>query len=187
MNKKTKRIASILIITTISLSLVFLLILNVDIQRIDEEDNYNEIIPEEEITDSQLRETTISLYYVGDSNEIKETIEKLDSKELIENPYFKILNLLINNNNKVKTCIPNDVKINSVKKDGECLIIDLSREFIDNMEEDIEAQGLAISQLVNTMTQFNEINAIKITIDGSDECGFSNGNVNFKQLFTNED
>ncbi|MBR2703866.1 MAG: GerMN domain-containing protein [Clostridia bacterium] len=187
MNKKTKKIAIILITTTISISLVFLVILNVDIKKIDDGTVYNEIVPEEEITDNQLRETTMYLYYVGDGNELKEVVDKVDSKELMENPYLVTLNRLINNNNEVNTCIPNNVRINNLKRDGECLIIDLSKEFINNMDEDTEKQGLAISQIVNTMTQFTEINAVKILIDGSDECSFKNGNINFKQLFTNED
>ncbi len=187
MNKKTKKIAIILITTTISISLIFLLILNIDVKKIDDEKFYNEIIPEEEITDMQLRETTIYLYYISENNELNEIIQKVDSKELIENPYSKVLKLLINNSNEIKTYIPKETKINNIIKEGECIVIDFSKEFIENMEDDIEKQGLAISQIVNTMTQFNEINAVKILIDGSDEGGFKNGNVNFKQLFTNED
>lgn len=189
MNKKTKKVAIILITTTISISLVFLLILNVDVKKVDEETIYNEITPEEELTDNQLRETTINLYFIGDHNELKEIIRKVDSKELLENPYYTVLDLLINKNNESnnKTYIPDGVRINSITRNRECLVIDLSKEFIDNMDENIENQSLAISQIVNTMTQFNEINAIKILIDGNDDCSFKNGNVSFKQLFTNED
>ncbi len=189
MNKKTKKIAVIIISTTISISLVFLLILNVDVKKVEEEISYNEIIPEEELTDNQLRETTINLYFVGEDNELKEIVKKVDSKELIENPYFIALSLLINKNDDSnnKTYIPEGVKINNINREKECLIIDLSKEFIENMDDNIENQSLAISQIVNTMTQFNEINAIKILIDGNDDCSFKNGNISFKQLFTNED
>ena len=189
MNKKTKKIAVIIITATISISLVFLLILNVDVKKVDDDVLYNEIIPEEEITDNQLRETTINLYFLGDNNELVEIVKKVDSKELLENPYYVVLELLINKNSESsnKTCIPEGVRINNITRNRECLTIDLSKEFIDNMDENIENQSMAISQIVNTMTQFKEINAIKILIDGSDDCGFKNGNVSFKQLFTNED
>lgn len=185
MNKKTKKIAIILITSTISISLILLLILNVDVKKIENENG--EITPVEEINDSQLRETVINLYYIGDNNEIKEVAEKIDSKQLAENPYKTIFELLVKNNKQVKTYIPCNTKINSITKNGECVVIDLSREFIDEMEDNTESQRKAISQIVNTMTQFNEINAVKITIDGSDELGFKNGNINFKQLFTNVD
>ena len=189
MNKKTKKIALIIITMTLSISLVFLLILNVDVKKVDEKKSYNEIIPEEELSDNQLRETTIHLYYIGDNNEVVDTIKKIDSKELMENPYLVVLNLLIdkNNENNNKTCIPEGVRINKIERNRECLIIDLSKEFVENMDENVENQSLAISQIVNTMTQFNEINAIKILIDGSDDCSFKGENISFKQLFSNED
>lgn len=190
MNKKTKKIAIILITITIGLSLVFLLILNIDVKEIDEGNIYNEIVPEEEITDNQLRETTIKLFFVGENKELKEVVEKVDSKELIDDPYKKVLSLLISKTNEelngIKTHIPNNTRINSITKNGECLIIDLSKEFIDNMEASSVTQELPIMQIVNTMTQFNEINAIKILIDGSDDINLENGSINFKQLFTVE-
>lgn len=189
MNKKTKKIAIIIITTTISISLVLLLILNVDVKKVDDGTLYNEIIPEEEITDSQLRETTIYLYFIGENNELKEVVEKVDSKKLIEDPYFIAFNILISKRNEdnIRTYIPDNVRVNSITRNRECLTIDLSKEFVENMDDNVEVQGLAISQIVNTMTQFNEINAIKILIDGSDDYSFKNGNINFKQLFTNED
>lgn len=189
MNKKNKKIVIIVMTSIISISLIMLIVFNVRIENTEEGNVYNEIIPEEEITDNQLRETTINLYYVGDNNEIKEVLKKVDSKMLIENPYLIVMHQLLEKENlgEYRTCIPENVKVNSVTRKGECLVIDLSKEFIENMEDNSEIQSLSISQIVNTMTQFTEINAIKIFVDGSDDCSFKNGNINFKQFFTDED
>ncbi|MBQ3407833.1 MAG: GerMN domain-containing protein [Clostridia bacterium] len=189
MNKKTKKIAIVVITTIIIVCLILLLILNIDIKKVDNVITENEIVPEEEISDEQLRKTTLTLYYVGKNNEIKEEIRKVDSKKLIDNPYMIAMELLLEKpeSNEVRTCIPENVKINNIEKKGECLVVDISKEFIDNMENNVEIQGLSIGQIVNTMTQFTEINAVKILIDGSDDVTFKNGNINFKQFFTNED
>lgn len=189
MSKKTKKIAIFTIIGVISVCLIMLLILNVDVQNVVDGACGNEIVPEEEISDAQLRETTVNLYYVGANNDLKPILKKIDSKRLIENPYLTTMQILLEKptDSDICTCIPDNVRINKIEKKGECLVIDFSKEFLDNMEENVEKQGLCISQIVNTMTQFTEINAVKILVDGSDECSFKNGTVNFKQFFTNED
>ena len=77
--------------------------------------------------------------------------------------------------------------VNKITKNGECLFIDFSKEFIENQVDNIETQGLAISQIVNTMTQFTEINSVKILIDGKENQCFKNSTIKFERLFTKED
>lgn len=149
----------------------------------------NEIVPQEEISDEQLRETTIKLYFADSNGEIVDEIRKVDSKILIESPYQKVLELLIQgpSNETLKSYIPKEAKINKVEKSGECVIIDFSNEFVEDATENVEQQGVIISQIVNTLTQFTEVNAVKITIAGDEDVGFKNGNIMFKQVFTNDD
>ena len=99
------------------------------------------------------------------------------------------MNLLLGGpkSENLKSAIPENVKVNSIIKSGESLIIDFSKEFIENQNDSVEMQGLVISQIVDTMTQFTEVNAIKILIDGEENRSFENGNINFQQLFTKED
>ena len=78
-----------------------------------------------------------------------------------------------------KSAIPDETTVNSVIKNGECVVVDLSKSFVKNMREDGQMKEFAIKQIVKTLTQFTEINAVKIIIDGSDE-------DNFAQLYTNE-
>ena len=55
-----------------------------------------EYVPQEEISEEQLRQTVITLYFL-DSNEYKLAPEArtIDSKQLVSNPYEVLINLLI--------------------------------------------------------------------------------------------
>ena len=189
MNKKIKKILIISVVIVVCISLVVWLCMNIDVKKVGEGQELSELIPEEEISDEQLRETTISVFYVGKNNKIKEEIKKVDAKVLVKNPYLVTMELLLKKpeSEGLKTCIPEGVKINNINKSGDCVVIDLSKEFIDSMEDNVEIQGLSIGQIVYTMTQYTEINAVRILIDGNDDITFRNGNINFKQVFTNED
>lgn len=149
----------------------------------------NEIIPEEEISDEQLRETTIMLFFVNDNNEIASEIRTVDSKELLKDPYNKVATMLLSGpkTENLKSYIPENVKINGIQKKGETLIIDFSKEFVENQSDNVEIQGLVISQIVDTMTQLTEINSVKILIDGKENMAFKGGNIKFQQIFTKED
>lgn len=163
---------------------------NMGIEKVEDiSDKNNEIIPQEEISDKQLRETVIKLYFFDEKNELVEEIRKIDSKILIDNPYKKVFEMLLENTRQenYKSYIPKETKLNDIKKNGEMIIIDLSEEFINNIEENIEYESYVIRQIVNTMTQFTEINSVKILINGSDQCEFKSGNIKFQQVFTNDD
>ncbi|MBO5349734.1 MAG: GerMN domain-containing protein [Clostridia bacterium] len=189
MNLKNKRILIICGVVVIVIAIIILICCNIGVEKIENNVVENEIIPEEEISDEQLRETTINLYFVNENNEIAEEIRKVDSKILLNNPYSEVMNLLLSGpkSDNLKSVIPENVRVNSIQKSGECLIIDFSKEFIENQVDDVEIHGLVISQIVDTMTQFTEINAIKILIEGEQNQCFKNGNISFEQLFTKED
>lgn len=189
MSLKNKKIIIISAIIIAIIGIGILVYFNVSVEKIDNGIINNEIIPEEEISDEQLRETTINLYYINKNNEIAVEMRKVDSKILLNEPYKEVMNLLIQGpiSEDLKTAFPENVRINNIEKNGDCLIIDFSKEFIENQADDVEIQGLVISQIVNTMIQFTEINSIKILIDGEANLSFKNGNINFEQIFTHED
>ena len=61
-----------------------------------EENKIEEYTPEEEVADNQLRQTIVSLYFPSkDSKEIVPEARLVDIKEIINNPYEKLFNLLI--------------------------------------------------------------------------------------------
>lgn len=167
MNEKNKKIIIIFAAIAVAIILVIAVISNISIEK--ENDN-NIIIPEEEISDAQFRETTVELFFINDDNKIAPVMKKLDSKELLENPYEAVINLLINEakGESFKSLIPENTKLNEVKKDGDCLTIDLSKEFIDSNMENEENIKQSINQIVYTVTQFTEIDKVKILIDGNE-------------------
>lgn len=189
MNLKNKKILIISAVVVIVIVIIIIIFCNVNVEEIDNNIVENVIIPEEEISDEQLRETTISLYYINENKEIAAEIRKIDSKILLDDPYKETMNLLLSGpkSDNLKTAIPEEVIVNSVTKSGECLIIDFSKEFVENQVDNTETQGLVISQIVDTMTQFTEINSVKILIDGEENQCFKNGNIKFEQIFTRED
>ena len=146
----------------------------------EEESVIREYVPEEEISDVQNRQTLITLYFAGDRGLIPEA-RLIDVKELIDNPYETIFKLLIagpKSENLQKT-IPEGTKINKIEREGEVLVIDLSKEFIDNYVGGEEQEKITINSIVNTLTELTEINGIKIKIDGEE-------NKNFNKIYNRE-
>lgn len=178
----------VIIVFTI-ICLVVLIILGVYHLFIKEdEEQITEYTPQEEISEEQMRQTMISLYYINGTQLLPEA-RMIDVKELIDNPYEKLLNLLIEGpkNENLKNTIPAGTKINKVEKKGENLIIDFSKEFIENHEGGEEQEKLTIKAIVNTVTELTEINGIKILIDEEENKCFKDEKINFQNIFTRED
>lgn len=137
-------------------------------------ENTNEISPQEEVEEKN-EETTIKLYYIDSTSGILVSENKqIKTTELINEPYLKILNLLIKGpyeNDNLTNEIPQNTKINNIELKKGILKIDLSNEILN-----IKGTN-AIYQIVNTMTEFNEVEKIKILIEGKE-------NENLKEYFT---
>ncbi len=131
-------------------------------------ENITEIQPEPEISEEETRQTTINLYFEDKiSGIIAKEQRKVDSKELIDAPYEYVLKLLIEGPkiDDLNNPIPEGTKINSVNLEKGVLYVDLSPEFLN-------ASGTnAIYSIVNTMTEFTEINGVKFTINGETKDG----------------
>lgn len=146
-----------------------------------------EYTPEEEISEEQLRETIVSLYFKN-GDELAPEARLVDVKELIENPYMSILNMLIEGpkNDNLENTIPEGTTVNNIKLDGEVLIIDFSKEFIENFDSTKCSEELIINSIVNTLTELTEINGIKILIDDQENKSFNNGTISFSNVFNRE-
>lgn len=129
-----------------------------------------EYTPEEEITEEQLRQTIVSLYFPEkDTKEIVPEARLVDIKELINNPYEKIMNLLIEGpkSEKEEKIIPEGTKILKTYMENDCLILDLSSEFLNYDKKDEKIKNNMIKSIVNTMTELTEVNKVKILINGN--------------------
>ena len=133
------------------------------------EEIQNEYIPEEEISDEQLRETIVSLYFPDkETNSLKPDARLVNVKELIESPYNILIELLINGpkNDKLKSIIPENTKLLNSSLEGECLILDFSSELLNYNKDDSKEKENLIYSIVNTVTELNEVNRVKILING---------------------
>ena len=141
-----------------------------------------EYIPEEEITEDQLRQTIVSLYFQSkETNEILPEARLVDIKEIINDPCDKLVNLLIEGpkSEKSERIIPENTKLLKTYMEGDCVIIDLSADFLNYNKEDIKIKENMIKSLVNTLTELTEVNSVKILIDG-------NMNEEFKDVYVRE-
>ena len=152
-----------------------------------QENEILEYTPEEEISEEQLRQTIVSLYFKNENGLMPEA-RLVDVKELINNPYEKIINMLIEGpkNENLQKTIPEGTKINKIEKQGEVLILDFSEEFISNHSGGEEEQKIIIRSIVKTLTELTEINGIKININGEENKEFKDGKIKFDQIFNRD-
>ena len=146
----------------------------------------NEIIPEEEISEEQMRQTIVSLYFYNESTQSLVSEGRLiDVKELLEDPYKKLMELLMEGpqNSSLTKTIPDGTKINNIELKGDTLYIDFSKEFIDSHVGGENMESATIYSIVNTMTNLTEVNSIKILIEGEENKAFNDNKIKFDDPF----
>ena len=146
----------------------------------------NEIIPEEEISEEQMRQTIVSLYfYNGTTQSLVSEGRLIDVKELIKDPYRRLMELLIEGpqNSELTRTIPEGTRINKVEVKGDVLYLDLSKEFIENHEGGEEKENATIYSIVNTMINLTEINGVKILIEVEENKAFKDNLIKFDDPF----
>lgn len=177
MNKWLK-IGLIIILIAIIIVIMFFLLRK-------QEKTLEEYTPEEEISQEELRKTIVTLYFQNkETKQLQAEPRLIDSKELLKEPYKKLLVLLIEGpkNDLLEGTIPKDTKINSIQLDKDTLIIDLSEEFTKlDLQKTEEAN--VIYSIVNTLTELKEVTSIKILIDGEENKKIENGNISFNNEF----
>ena len=146
---------------------VFFIFRNIEIKKIENE--YQDYIPQEEISDEQSRQTKVLLYFENIENGQLEIETKIiDANLLIENPEKKLIEYLIKGpqNDKLKKLIPDGTILNDVKIENGCAIINFSNEFLNYENEENKLK--IINSIVNALTNLKEINSIKILINGKE-------------------
>ena len=177
-----KKIIILIIIVIICIVVGVILFLNNKPQ-----EEIQEYQPQEEISEEQERQTMVSLYFVNKTTKTLEPEARLiDVKELINNPYTTLINLLIEgpkNENHEKT-IPDGTTLLNSSLEGDVLKLDFSQEFINNHVGSMEEEQTTINSIVNTLTELTEVNSIKILINGEENKSFIDGEIDFTQNFT---
>ena len=164
---KNKKILFLLIFVLIIILIsLFIIIKNFNKKDSDiDSTSYSDYTPEEEISSEQLRETIVSLYFVDSENNLKTESRLIDSADLLQNTYEYLINLLIAGPETatLNKIFPENTKLLSAKLEGNCVILDFSEEIL-NYKDDTQKYNI-INSLLNTLTQLNEVNSIKITIN----------------------
>ncbi|MGI6778855.1 MAG: GerMN domain-containing protein [Acetivibrionales bacterium] len=93
---------------------------------------------------------------VSESNLDNEKKAELIVKELLQGPQSK----------EASASIPKGTKLNSVTQENETLIIDLSKEFIENSIGGSAGERMAFAPIVLSLTELEGINQVSFKIDG---------------------
>ena len=166
MKKNKKKI--IAIITLIILILIAIFIYN-NISIENNVDEYQDYTPEEEISEEQMRQTKVILYFANsETGELEAETKIVDANLLINEPYKQIMNWLIKGpeSSNLKKLIPEGTALHDIKVEKSCAIINLSNEFINY--ENQENKLKIINSIVNSLTNLKEINSVKFFINGEE-------------------
>lgn len=148
-----------------------------------EKNNFEEeFIPEEEITEEQARQTIVSLYFQNkDTEELMPEARLVDIKDIMSNPYEKLVYLLIEGpkSDKAVKVIPENTKVLKTYMEGDCVILDLSKEFLNYSKDNQKQKKNMVNSIVNTLTELTEVNSVKFMIDGQ-------VNEEFKDVYVRE-
>ncbi len=192
MNKKIKLIILIIlgVLVLFISSRFFISKEEIKNNEISSENNVlKEYTPLEEITEEQNRQTTITLYFKNsETGEMVEETRRIDSKNLLEEPYKFLVECLIEGpeNEKLESCIPKETAVISACLKGNIVELNLSKEFVENHEGTLEKEKMTINCIVKTLTELNEVEYVKILINGEENAEFKDKQINFKDKFGRE-
>lgn len=165
MKKNRKKITAVIVFVLIILIGVFVY-KNMSIQKI-QDDEYQDYTPQEEISDEQMRQTKVMLYFENiDNGELESEVRLVDANVLINDPAKELMNLLIKGpqSTSLKKLIPDGTSVHDVSVKNFCAEINLSNEFLNYGDEKNKLK--IINSIVNTLTNLKEINSIKFLING---------------------
>ena len=166
MKKKRKKIIAIVTLILIIIAAIFIYN-NISIE--NTADEYQEYTPQEEISEEQMRQTKVILFFANsETGELESESRIIDANILIKEPYKEIMNWLLKGpqSSNLKKLIPEGTAMHDIKVEKSCAIINLSSEFL-NYEND-ENKLKIINSIVNTLTNLKEINSVKFLINGEE-------------------
>jgi len=162
MNKKSLFIILFLIIIGL---IIYFIFNHISITN-NTDDSYLNYTPQEEISEEQTRETTITLYYLNkENNQIKSQGKIVNISDLAKNPYKLIVNKLIEGptDESLKSVFPENTRLIDASLINNCVILNFSEDLL-NFKDETEKFNI-INCLLNSLTQLNEVNSIKILIN----------------------
>lgn len=166
---KNKKILFLLIfVLIVILIFLFFIVKNFNNKNISVENTtYSEYTPEEEISSDQMRETIVTLYFIDSNNNLKSEGKLIDSVTLLQNPYKTLIELLLTGpqTETLNKVFPDNTQILDATLENNCVTLNFSEGLL-NYSDDNQKYNI-INSILNTLTQLNEVNSIKILINGS--------------------
>ena len=129
MKKNRKKIIAIITLILIIIAGIFIYN-NISIENTAEE--YQDYTPQEEISEEQMRQTKIILYFANmETGELESETKIVDANLLINQPEKEFMNWLIKGpqSSNLKKLIPEGTAMHDIKIEKSCAIINLSNEF----------------------------------------------------------
>lgn len=110
------------------------------------------------------------LYYTKDGKQLVSTVADLGSSGMSANDKARqIITRLLEGKDAafLKSPIPQGTKLNSVFVNGNILIVNLSKEYMDNLRGGVDAELLAIYSIVNSVLyNIENIDAVQLLVEG---------------------
>lgn len=187
---KSKKIIIVLLILGIIAIGGYLIFNKIQNNKTENKIEIKDYTPQEEISEEELRKTIISLYFNNkETNTLMPEARLIDVKILAKNPYEEIVNLLIKGpkSEKLEKVIPEGTILNEAKIIGNVVYLDFSKEFIENHPGGTDGESKTIYSIVNTLLELNEVNSVRILIDGKENQCFKDGAINFNNNFVKMD
>lgn len=163
----------IIICTLIIIGGVVFIIVNSTNKQENISGEMSEYTPQEEISDEQMRDTKLILYFLNkETKELKSESKLINATELLENPYKKIVELLIEgpNSTDLAKVFPENTRVLDAKIEKSCIILNFSEEIV-KFEDDVQKYNI-INSILNSLTELNEVDSIKILVNNQTNDAF---------------
>ena len=181
-NKGKKILFIVLILIAIAIAVYFFLFASV------EKEVITEYTPEAEITEEDLRQTFVSLYFKDkETGKLKVESRVIDAKKLLNDPYQELITMLLAGplDETLESVIPKGTTLQSTQLQNGVLHVNFSKEFLQDVEGKEQEEAIIYS-IVNTLTELTEVNSVKFLIEGEEASGFADGEVTFEKNFVRD-
>lgn len=111
---------------------------------------------------------TAVLFFVGEDNRLAREARELEPCGDATVCLKEVLDELINGPvGELDEALPAGTRLNSVRIDGATALVDLNRNFVEELPEGSSAEMLAVYSLVDTVcVNFPQITRVKLTVEG---------------------
>jgi germination protein M len=166
--KKSKKPIITIITLIIIVILAYFVYRNVSIEKQENNVNkYQDYTPQEEISDEQLRQTKVMLFFANnETGKLETEVKVIDANTLLQNPCKELVQLLLKGpqSSSLKRLIPEGTVLQDVTLENRCATINVSNEFLNYGDEENKLK--IINSIVNTLTNLKDVESVKFLING---------------------